>query len=281
MAELSRLRVPCCLGASTTELHEGTSFGVEACDVTIGDSFPDDAEGCLGAEVVFVVERVHHLHNILGSKAGIFDVSHLVAAAILHLLASDKASALDEIEELGAGKGMSDRDLDGFAIKFLSELDGVADRSLGFTWQAEDEIAVYEEAKVMTVLDEVTGALDRGTLLDVLENLGIAGLEANDQQPATRLLHGLERVIVAGNTGVAGPGEPERFQPFAKLNGAGLLDIEGIVVEKELLDLREEFLGLLHLCHNVIGGALAPSVAREGLRPETEGALRRTATSGV
>jgi hypothetical protein len=98
------------------KLHEGTSFGVEACDITIDDGFPDDAEGGPGAEVVFVVERVHHLHDVFCSDAGIFDVSHLVASAILHLLVGDEAPALDEIGELGAGKGMRDGDLDGFAI---------------------------------------------------------------------------------------------------------------------------------------------------------------------
>jgi hypothetical protein len=39
------------------------------------------------------------------------------------------------------------------------------------------------------------------------------------------------------------------------------LDVEGIVVEKEFLNLREEFLSLFHLCRDVIGGALAPCVA--------------------
>ena len=207
MAEFLRLWLLCCLVALGTELHKGASFGVDAGDVTIDDRLPDDAEGRLGAKVVFVVKLMHHLHDVVGGKTGVLDVCHLVAVAVLHLLIRDETIFLDEVEKLGAGKGMGDGDLNGVAIELLSELDGVADGSLGFTGKAEDEITVYDEAKSTTVLNEVASALDCGSLLDVLENLRIAGLETDDQQPAASFLHRLEGVIVGGDTGVAGPGE--------------------------------------------------------------------------
>ena len=234
-----RLWLLCYFVALRTELHKRASFGVEAGDVTIDDRPPDDAEGGPGTKVVFVVELMHHLHDIVDRKAGVLDVGHLVAAAVFHLLISDETIFLDEVEELGAGKGMGDGDLNSLAIELLSEPDGVANGSPGFTGKAEDEITVYDEAKVMTVLHKIAGALDGGALLDVLEYLGIAGLEADDQQPAASFLHRLEGVIVGGDTGVAGPGEAEGFEFFAELNGTGLLEVEGIVVEKELLHLRE------------------------------------------
>jgi len=204
---------------------------------------------------------MHHLHDVVDRKIGVLDVGRLVAVAVLHLPISDETIFLDEVEKLGAGKGVGDGDLNGLAIELLGELYCVADGFLGFTRKAEDEITVYDEAKVMTVLHKIAGALDGGTLLDVLEYLGIAGLEADDQQPAASFLHRLEGVIVGCDTGVAGPGEAEGFEFFAELNGAGFLDVEGIVVEKEFLNLREEFLSLFHLCRDVIGGALAPCVA--------------------
>jgi hypothetical protein len=230
-----RLWLLCYFVALRTELHERASFGVEAGDVTIDDRLPDDAEGGPGTKVVFVVELMHHLHDVVERKAGVLDVGHLVAAAVFHLLISDKTIFLDELEKLGAGKGMGDGDLNGLAIELLGELYGVAYGSPGFTGKAEDEITMYDEAKVMTVLFEVAGALNGGTLLDVLENLRIAGLEADDQQPAASFLHGLEGVIVGGDPGVAGPGEAEGFEFSAKLNGTGLLDIESIVVKKNSL----------------------------------------------
>jgi len=239
MAELLWSWLPCCFVALGTELHKGASFGVEAGNVTIDDGLPDDAEGGLRTEVVFVVKLVHHLHDVVDWKAGVLDVGHLVAVTVFHLLISDETILLDEVEKLGAGKGMGDGDLNSFAIELLSEPDGVANGSPGFAGKAEDEITMYDEAKVMTVLHKIAGALDGGTLLDVLEYLGIAGFEADDQQPAASFLHRLEGVIVGGDTGVAGPGEAEGFEFFAELNGTGFLDVEGIVVEKELLNLRE------------------------------------------
>ena len=163
----------------------------------------------------------------------------------------------------------------------LGEVDGVADRLLGFAGQAEDEVGVDDEAEVVAVLDEVASALDRGALLDVLEDLRVAGLEADDEQAAAGFLHGFEGVAAGGDAAGAGPGEAERLQLFAELDGADLLDVEGVVVEEELLDVGEVFLGPLHFGGDVVGGPLAPGVAGERLRPEAEGALRRAAAGGV
>ena len=82
------------LVALRAELHEGLGFDVEARHVAVDDGLPDDAEGGLGAEVVFVVELVHHLHDVLGGQAGVLDVGHLVAAAVFHLFVGDEAVAL-------------------------------------------------------------------------------------------------------------------------------------------------------------------------------------------
>ena len=124
-------------------------------------------------------------------------------------------------------------------------------------------------------------ALDGGALLDVLEDLRVAGLEADDEQAAAGFLHGLEGVVVGGDARGAAPGEVERLQLFAELDGAGLLDVEGVVVEEELLHLGEVLLGPCEFRGHVVGGALAPGVTAEGLRPEAEGALRRAAARGV
>jgi hypothetical protein len=200
MSEFVRLRLPYCFVALGTELHEGTSFAVEARKVTINDGLPDDAKGGFRTEVVFIVKLMHHLHDVLDRKARVLDVSHLVAVAVLHFLVGDETILFDEVEELGAGKGMGDGDLNGLAIELLGELDGVADRCLGFTGKTEDEITVYNESEVMTVFDEVMGALDGGAFLDVLEYLWVARLKADDQQPAASFFHDLKGVIVGGDT---------------------------------------------------------------------------------
>src|SRR5579875_4226763 len=138
-----------------------------------------------------------------------------------------------------------------------------------------------DETEVVAVLDEVTGTLDGGPLLDVLQDLRIAGLEADDEQPAAGFLHGLQGLAVGSDARGAGPGDAERREFGAELDGAGLLDVEGVVVEEELLDVREVLLGPLHLGGYVVGAALAPGVTGEGLRPEAEGALRGAAACAV
>ena len=140
--------------ALRAELHEGLCLDIEAGHVAIHDCLPHHAECSLGAEVILVVEVVHHLHDVVGGQAGILDVRHLVAAAVFHALVGDEAVGLGEVVELGAGIGVGDGDLDGFAIQGLGEVDGVADGLLGFAGQAEDEVGVDDEAEVVAVLGE-------------------------------------------------------------------------------------------------------------------------------
>ncbi len=138
-----------------------------------------------------------------------------------------------------------------------------------------------DEAKIVAVLREVARALNRRTLLDVLQDLRIARLKAHDQQPASGFLHGLQRVAVGGDARGAAPRDAQRLQLLAELNGAHLLDVERVVVEEEFLHMREVFLRPLHLGSHVIGRALAPRMAAQRLRPQAEGALRRAAARRV
>ena len=124
--------------------------------MTIG--LPDDAERGLGAEVVFVVEAVHHLHHVLGGQAGILDVRHLVAAVVRHLLVGDQVVVLGVVVELGAGVGMRDRDLNGLAVERLGEVDRVADRLRRFAGKTDDEVAVDDQAELVAVLGEARAA---------------------------------------------------------------------------------------------------------------------------
>src|SRR6516165_2148035 len=136
-----------------------------------------------------------------------------------------------------------------------------------------------DEPKLVAVLGELARAFDRRAFLDVLQNLRITRLVADDQQAAARLLHGLERLVISGDARSAGPRQAQRFQLGAEFDGARLLDIEGVVVEKEFLYVRPVRLNLSHLCGNVVRRPLTPRVSTQGLRPQAEGALRRAAAS--
>ena len=92
-------------------------------------------------------------------------------------------------------------------------------------------------------LAKVAGPLDGGALLDVLQDLWITGFESDDEQTASGFLHRLQGFAVSGDARGAAPGEAEWLEFFAELDGATLLNVEGVVVKEELLDLREIFLG--------------------------------------
>ena len=81
--------------------------------------------------------------------------------------------------------------------------------------------------------------VDGGALLDVLEDLLVARFVAHDQQAAAGFLHGLQGVVIGGDARGAGPGEIQRLQLLAKLDGALLAVVEGVVVEEDFLHLRE------------------------------------------
>ena len=116
------------------------------------------------------------------------------------------------------------------------------------------------EAEVVAVAHKVASAFDGCALFDVFENLRIAGFEAYDQQTTAGFAHGLQRFAIGGDARGAGPGKAQWLELGAKLDGAPLLDVEGVVVEEVFLHVREELFRVRHLGGNVIGGALAPCV---------------------
>ena len=62
--------------------------------------------------------------------------------------------------------------------KVMVLLDGL----VRFAGQSEDEVAVDDEAELVAILGELPGTLDGCALLDVLQNLRVAGLVAHDQR---------------------------------------------------------------------------------------------------
>ena len=74
---------------------------------------------------------------------------------------------------------------------------------------------------------------------------------------------------------------PSGFSLAHNSIGARLLQVEGVVVEEEFLHVRPVIFRLGHFTRHVVGGALAPRVSAERLRPEAEGALRRASARRV
>ena len=97
----------------------------------------------------------------------------LVAACVRHA-DGDQRVFFGVVVELGAGIRVRDRNLNGFVVQALGEIDGLAERLARFARQADDEIAVDHQAQLLAVRGEALRHIDGGALLDVLQNLLVA-----------------------------------------------------------------------------------------------------------
>ena len=114
----------------------------------------------------------------------------LVAAFVDHLVAADHKSVFgDVVVQLGTRIGVGNRNLNGFHVKLFCESDRVLNGLLGFARESEDEIPVNDQAKLVSILGKLAGALKGCAFFNVLQNLRVTGFEADDQQPASCFLH--------------------------------------------------------------------------------------------
>ena len=130
-----------------------------------------------------------------------------MAGLVGHRIDGDQVVLLNVIVEFRAGIGVGDGNLDGLVVQPLGEIDGLADALAGLAGQADDEIAVHQQAQLLAVGGEAFRHVDRGALLDVLQDLLVARLIAHNQQPATGFFHSLESVVIGSNARRAAPGE--------------------------------------------------------------------------
>src|SRR5207244_12230909 len=136
-------------------------------------------------------------------------------------------------------------------------------------------------AELVTVPGEATRALDAHTFPDVLEDLLVARLVADDEQPKPVVLEDLQRLAVDVRPRVRRPGDPHPAEPLGDVTGARRIGGGGVVVEEELLHLREAPPHVRHLLEDVADTADPVRVAGRDLRPEAERAAGRAAAAGV
>ena len=141
--------------------------------------------------------------------------------------------------------------------------------SLRLAGQAEDEGAVDLDAQLVAVLGELAGDLDPHALLDVVQDLLVAALVADQQQPQPVVLQHLQRLARHVGLGVAGPGDAQLAEFPRDRLGARQVVGEGVVVEEEFLHLRE---------HRLRAGGSPRRRARASARGS--GARRRSAATG-
>ena len=167
---------------------------------------------------------------------------------------------------------MRDRDLNRFRVELLGEIDRALDGLLRLTGESDDEVAVNTDAKLFAVLRERAGHLDGRALLDILQNLVVSRLEADDEQPGAGVGHRFERFVVAVHARGTRPAELQRLEPLAQLQYSIFPDIERVVVEKEFFRMGKQIERLADFAGNVVARSNPPLMTRQRLRPQTEGA---------
>src|SRR5262249_35199232 len=157
------------------------------------------------------------------------------AASVRESFNFQKAFFGHGVMQFGPRHGVRKRNLNRFAVQFLGEVDSVVDGFLRFAGKTDDEVSVNLDADFLAILHELTGHLGSGALFDVLENLGISGLEAHDKESSAAISHGFQLFVFAVATGGAGPLKLERLEFLAQLNGAVATNVESVVVEENFL----------------------------------------------
>ena len=137
------------------------------------------------------------------------------------------------------------------------------------------------DPQLVAVLGELAGDLDPHALLDVVQDLLVAALIADQQQPQPVVLQHLQRLARHVRLGVARPRHAHLAEFAGDRLGARQVVGEGVVVEEELLHLREHLLRLADFLGDMPRRAHPVAMAADRLRPQAERAVRFAAAAGV
>ena len=133
----------------------------------------------------------------------------------------------------------------------------------------------------MAILGEALGDVDPHALLDIVQDLLIAALVADEQQPQAVVAQHLQCVARHVRLGIARPGDAEFAQPARDLLARGRSSVNVSSSKKNSLHLREGLLGTADFLDHVLHAARAVLVPADRLRPETKCAARFAAAARI
>ncbi len=180
-----------------------------------------------------------------------------------------------------AGVGRGERHLDRVRVDLHRVADRLLDRLLGLARQPEDERAVDDDAELVAVAREAARDVDEHALLDVVQDLLVAALVADEQQSQAVALHDLERAARHVRLRVARPRDAELAELDGERLDARQVVGQRVVVEEDLLDLGHLALHVLHFLDDVRDRTRAVVVSADRLRPQAERASALAAAARV
>ena len=141
---------------------------------------------------------------------------------------------------------------------------------------------MYADPQLTAVAHELAGRIQHQALFDSVQNLLVAGLEADQQQAQAVIAQLPQRFVIEVCARVAGPRELQLLHALRDLDGTGFVDGERVVVEHPLAHaVAEKLLAHFHLADHGGGRFSAVNVAADGLRPEAEAAFGRAAAPRI
>src|SRR5439155_1426382 len=190
-------------------------------------------------EVVAPVEGLDRLEDLVGGDLRVRDRALLVAGLVDQAVDGQVVVLGDEVVEGGARVGRGERDLERLGLHLAREAHGLLDGVAGLAREAQDEGPVDQDAELVAVPGEATGALDAHPLADVLQDLLVPRLVADDEEAEPAILQDFQGLAVDVGARVGRPGDTHPAEALRDLARARRIGGEGVVVGEELLYFRE------------------------------------------
>src|SRR6266566_7330870 len=173
--------------------------------VFVPQGFAHDAPDDARPKIILIVKLIDASHHLFPREMQVLDMGELVASGISQRFHLQKSFASHLIVEFRAGHGMSERNLNRFAIHFLGEFDCLLNGLSRLAGQPDDEVAVDLDADLLAVLHKGAAHFHRRPLPRVFEVLRRPRLPAPDGEACAGVRPRLERLLVAGPPRRTGP----------------------------------------------------------------------------
>ena len=143
------------------------------------------------------------------------------------------------------------------------------------------KVPCIDDAKLAAILGEALGDVDQQALLDVVQDLLIAGFVADQQQTKAIVLHHFQRLARHVGFGIARPGDAELAQLLRQLFHAGRLSVS--VSSSKKISFTCGKLSFTYFTSSTTCSIEREAifVSADGLGPQAEGAARFAAAAGV